>query len=250
MFYTVVAAVLAGVAAVAPQAGRRGGGAATATFAIAVVDPAGAPLGRVKVTVEGPSQRSASTEGGGKIAFENLPAGSYRLRFEKEGFVTLERDVTARGSAPISVDVTMTPAPKPAEPPPPAPEAVAPPPKPPDPNVEPVAIDVTAFFEKNFVGRGAGKISPLACTSSGNATLIQLNEPAAEHVHVDADEYVYVMAGEGTGRAGGRSERLKPGTFMLVPRGVPHSFAKASRSSPLVLISTKSGEGCSPQRPR
>src|SRR5262249_9125181 len=116
---------------------RRSVGAVT--FAVAVADPAGAALGEVKVTVQGPATREGRTENG-RIAFENLPAGSYRLRFEHEGFVTLERELTGRGGSPMDVKVTLTPAPEPPKPPP-APEPAAPPPAP-TVKAETVALDI------------------------------------------------------------------------------------------------------------
>jgi len=207
-----------------------------------VSDPSGGPLGDVKVTMSGPVSRDARTERG-RIAFENLPAGSYRLRFDREGFISLEREVIARGGAPIDVNVTLTPEP----PPPPAPVAAIPP-KPPAPalSTEPVAIDMTAFIEKNYVGRGSGKTSPLACTAGGLATLIQVKDPIIEHAHADADEFLYAIAGEGSVRAAGKDQPLRAGVFMMVPRGVPHIIVAVTRN-PLMLLSIRAGEHCSAQ---
>ena len=53
------------------------------TFAIFVTDPAGAPIGGVSVTVEGPAKRQAMTEAG-RIALENLPAGTYHFIVSNE----------------------------------------------------------------------------------------------------------------------------------------------------------------------
>jgi mannose-6-phosphate isomerase-like protein (cupin superfamily) len=213
-----------------------------AAFAIMVSDPSGAPLGDVKVTMSGPVSRDARTERG-RIAFENLPAGSYRLRFDREGFISFEREVIARGGAPIDVKVTLTPEPPP--PPPPVPEI---PPKPPAPTpalrTEPVAIDMTTFIEKNYVGRAAGKTSALACTAGGLATLIQVKDPIIEHAHADADEFLYTIAGEGSVRAAGKDQPLRAGVFMMVPRGVPHIIVAVTRN-PLMLLSIRAGEQCS-----
>lgn len=239
----ILVAVLAGVSGFAPQAPapaqRRPAG--TATFAVMVSDPEGAPVGGVKVTVEGPAARAATTEGG-RIAFENLPLGSYRLRFEREGFNTLERELMARGGAPLQVKVTLTPAPKPPPPPPPR-EPVQPAAPPPAVNAEPVLVDLPAFIEKNYIGRGAGKTSSLACSTGGAATLIQLRDPVPEHAHADADEFLYVIAGEGSARVAGREQRLHAGMFLMVPRSVPHTLASAGKG-PLVLLSTRAGEAC------
>jgi hypothetical protein len=237
-----VVAILVGIAGSSAHAQRRSGG--TATLAVRVTDPSGAPIGGVRVTVEGPTPKQATTEQG-RIAFENLALGSYRLRFEREGFVTLERELIARPGAPIDVKVTLTPAPKPIEP-------VAPPPPPPAPSgpasvsAAPVVIDMSGFIESNFVGRAPQKNSTLACGNAGAAALIQLREPLAEHMHPDADEFLYVIAGEGTARLNGRDEKLRVGFFVLVPRGLPHTLTPSGRT-PLVALSVRAGERCAPQ---
>jgi len=168
-FMTILALILAvgQVATPRPQTQPQRRSVGSAAFAIVVTDPSGAPLGDVKVTMTGPVSREVRTERG-RIALENLPSGNYVLRFELEGFFSLEREVVARGGAPIDVKVILTP-----EPPPPPPPVPVIPPKPtaPAPTGEPVAIDMTSFIEKNYVGRGAGKISPLACAAGGAATL-------------------------------------------------------------------------------
>lgn len=233
--------IFAGFAAHDLQAQRRGG--ANATLAVVVTDPAGTPVGNVLVTVEGPASRSARTEAG-RIVFEGLPAGAYRLRFEREGFITLERELTARGGAPTDVKVTLTPVPPP--PPPPPPPVVEPPP-PPAVDAKPTVLDVPVFIEKNYIGRSAGKTLPLACAAGGTARLIQLNQPLTEQAHPTADEFLYVVAGDGTVRMDGRQEALHAGVLVLVPRGVTRTLASSGRS-PLVVLSTRAGEGCA-QKP-
>jgi mannose-6-phosphate isomerase-like protein (cupin superfamily) len=210
-------------------------GAKTATFAILVSDPEGAQIPGVSVTVEGPASRTVRTEGG-RIALENLPVGAYLLRFEKDGFLTLERQLTARAGAPIEVNVTLKRAPEP--PPPPAPE----PPKPAG-DARAVSLDLLDVIDKEFVGRGAGKTTPLACGDGGAATLIQLNDPVADHAHADADEFLYVIAGEGAANMGGTAQRLRAGVLLFVPRGVTHRFSQSGRN-PLVVLSMSAGKGC------
>ncbi len=221
----------------AAAAQRRSGG--PATLVIMVTDASGAGVGDVRVGLDGPAAREGRTEQG-RLVFENIPSGSYRVTFQREGFVTLEREVAAKGGAPIDVKVTLDRVPPPKPPPPPL--------KPVEPVIEasPVAIDVPTFIEKNFVGRAAGKTSLLACAAGGEATLIQVRQPLAEHVHAGADEYLYVIAGEGTGRIGASDEPLHAGIFLLVPRGVRHTLISSGRSSPLVVISVKAGEKCAP----
>ena len=83
-----------------------------------------------------------------------MRAGTYRLRFEHEGFITLEREVViARGAADVSVALNPAPAKPVAAPPPPRPAPVA----------QPAAADaprgraarscrLVDFIERNFIG--------------------------------------------------------------------------------------------------
>ncbi len=217
------------------QAQRRGSGG-TATLAIVVTDPAGAPIDQVKVSVQGPASRASSTEHG-RIVFEGLPPGTYLLKFEREDFVTRERELTARAGAPTDVKVTMTPVPPP--PPKPVPPVEAAPPV----NAQPVSIDITQFIEKNFVGRAPAKTSPLACSAGGPAELVQIREPLAHQPHADADEFLYVVAGSGGASIAGRQELVQAGGFLLVPRGATHAFSARGRT-PLILLSIRAGGKC------
>ena len=209
-----------------------------AAFAVFVSDPSGRPITNVQVSVTGRAERSAATENG-RIAFEDLPVGQYHFKFEKDGYETVEQDVAGRRGAPVDVKVTMTPLPKP-EPPPPAP---TPEPKPAS-TVKPVVLDMPAFVEKYYVGKGSGKTTPMACSDGGSATLVQANDAIAQHTHDDADEYIYVIAGEGNARLGERDEPLSAGVFLMIPRGAAHAFT-VGKKHPLVFISTLAGAHCS-----
>jgi mannose-6-phosphate isomerase-like protein (cupin superfamily) len=224
--------------AVDASAQRRGAPTTGAvTFAVAVQDAAGAPVPEVKVTVTGAASRTSRTEGG-RIVFEGLPAGAYTFRFEKDGYVTFERELTARGSTPIDVKVTLEKLPAPPSPPP---APVAPPPHRVD--AKPVAIDMPTFIEKFYIGRAAGKTDAIACATGGDAQLLQMNEGLAEHTHEDADEFLYVIAGQGAARIGDRVEPLGPGVFMLIPRGTAHVLTPAVKK-PLEVLSVRAGAKC------
>jgi hypothetical protein len=223
--------------AVRLTAQRRGGGGGSVTFAIAVSDPSGAPVPDVKVTLTGAAQRTVRTEAG-RAVFEGLPAGTYRFRFEKEGFVPLEREMAGRGSAPIDVKVTLLRAAAPVPPPSPVPPLPAAPVNP-----GPLVLDLPAFIEKNYVGKAPAKSLPLACSAGGIARLLQVNEPIVEHSHPDADEFIYVIAGQGTARFGNHQEPLDAGVFVVIPRGTSHAFGVGPKK-PLVLLSTRAGEQC------
>lgn len=225
-----------------PAAAQRRGAAPTTgpvTFAINVTDQSGAPIPDVRVTVTGVVTRTSRTERG-RTVFENLPSGQYTLKFEKPGFVTVEKEVTGRGAKPIDVAVTMErepdPEPKPIEkplPPPPAPAA----------DVKIAVLDMPAFIEKNYIGRAAGKTTPMGCAPGGSSTLLQMNEPLAQHTHDDADEFIYVIAGQGMAKLSGREESLGPAVFLMIPRGMPHTVT-AGPKKPLVMMSVLAGDKC------
>jgi mannose-6-phosphate isomerase-like protein (cupin superfamily) len=214
-----------------------------ATLTINVTDSTGTPLADAAVsTTSGPVSREGVTAPDGSLQLVNLRAGSYRLRFEREGAVALERDVTLRAGESQTIDVALSAAPAPPkapEPPPPSPASTTLPP-PGEPRVTPVPL----FLEKNFIGGREGrKDSLLGCTPTGTATLHQLRETWAEHTHDDAEEWIYVVAGEGTLRIGTNDQRMQAGTFSLVPHTMAHALVPQGRN-PLILISVLSGPVC------
>ena len=102
----------------------------------------------------------------------------------------------------------------------------------------------TNMRAKNFINRDPRKDSPLGCTPTGTATLHQLREAWLNHSHADADEWIYVVAGEGTIRIGATDQRVSAGTFTLVPRTVTHALLPSGRN-PFIVISVLSGPPCS-----
>lgn len=210
---------------------------------IQVTDALGAPLADTTVTTTtGVVSREGMTAPDGSLRMINMRPGTYRLRFTREGSITLERELTLRAGESAAVDVVLSAAP----PPPRAPEPVAPPPVSPrlappgDPKVTPVPL----FLEKNFIGGREGrKDSPLGCTATGTATLHQLRDSWLAHTHDTAEEWIYVVAGEGLLRIGTADQKLQAGTFSLVPHTVSHALLPQGRN-PLIVISVLSGPEC------
>ncbi len=239
-----VAAAALGVALAMPvHAQRRGTGGTTVTtvtFAVVVSDASGAPVPDVNVTLTGPTDRTAHTEGG-RLVFEGLPAGAYKFRFDKDGFLSLEHELTAKGGPPIEVKVALT-----AAPPPPKPvEPVKPPPPPAAErhvDAKPLALDLPTYIQKNYVGRAPGLATGLSCTTGGAANLLQINDPVKPHTHPDSDEFIYVIAGEGTARLGDQGQPMSAGVFVVVPRGMSHAIT--AKKKPLVVVSILAGDTC------
>jgi mannose-6-phosphate isomerase-like protein (cupin superfamily) len=197
------------------------------------------------VKASGPADREAETDPSGLVTFANMAPGTYRLRFEHPSYITLEKEISLAPGKPLRASATLSPAP----PPPPPPKAEPPPPAPAPPgpagSYTPNSVDIPDLFEKNFIGSGPVKRSSIGCTASSTSTLVQLREPIADHAHTDADELIYVVAGEGTHKVGGREHSLSGGVFSTVPRGMTHSIVRRGRQ-PLVIISTLSGPACQP----
>ena len=213
-------------------------GGGSVTFAVVVTDESGAPINDARVTMTGTADRAGRTESG-RLVFEDLRPGTYRFRFDKDGYISLERELTARGGVPIDVKVALT-----AAPPPPKPIEVVKPAPPPMPTVEakPMGLDLPTYIKNNYVGRSAGKASGLSCTTGGAANLLQINDPVKEHTHGDSDEFVYVIAGEGNARIGGLDEPMSAGMFLVIPRGMAHTFTAMKK--PLVVLSILAGDKC------
>lgn len=219
------------------------------TLAVTVTDKSGNGIGEVSVALIGPIDRSGATAADGSISFRTLRAGTYRLRFEHERYITLEREVVV-GTRASDVSVALNPAPPPkpvvAAPPPP----VAPPPAPKTSGraVDPHIVSMSDFLEKNLVGSEPLKTSLFACTDGGAARVVQIKEPLANQVNEDADQVIYVVAGGGSMRLGNRELRAGPGLFVLIPRGAPLS-AKREGRNPLIWLSVTMGSTCTETTP-
>jgi hypothetical protein len=216
------------------------------TTQVVVRDVSGTPLPGATVIVAGPANLDATTDEKGTASIGPLKDGMYRLRFELEGYVTLERDVTVRAGQPAEIFAALRIIPKPLEPPPPpAPPVVeAPPPPPPVASGPPVFVSIPRFLDKNFIGREPLKESVFGCLNGSTTRLLQLHEAIAEHTHSDLDEILYVVAGEGAVRVRGEeSTPVAAGSLSIIPRGTPHAIEQRGKN-PLIMISTVSGAPC------
>ena len=72
--------------------------------------------------------------------------------------------------------------------------------------------------EHSLSGRDAVKVVDVGCTGLTSARLIVLREALAPAAYDDADENLYVVAGEATLTLGDKQQELTPGWFTMVPR--------------------------------
>jgi mannose-6-phosphate isomerase-like protein (cupin superfamily) len=230
-----------------PQPSRASGGGGT-TLSVQVTDRSGNPIGDVAVRVGGPVDRSGSTGQDGALGFRSMRAGTYRLRFEREGFTTLEREVVMRNQA-ADVSVALTAAPVKPAPVAPPPQQTPPPPPPRTPKaVEPHNLSLPDYLDKNLIGSEPVKTSLLACAEGGTAVLLQVRDPLSDRQHAEADELLYVVAGSGILRIRNQDTKMEAGHFALVPRGMTHSLRRNGRT-PIVLLSVLAGPACTETTP-
>lgn len=229
-----------------PRAAAPGGATTSALFFI--TDPAGGSIEGVTVTVTGPVDREATSPAGGFTRVQGLRAGTYRVRFTRDGFITFEKELTWRaGTATPEVSITLNRAAS-SPPPPPAPPAlVAPPPstapKLPAPGA-PKTLSLPDFIEKNFIsGREAHKENMVGCSGIGQAVLWQVREPWDGRQHESADAMLYVIGGEGSIKLDGREVTVTAGSFAVVPRGSTYGFTRRGRN-PLIVLAVLAGAPC------
>src|SRR5262245_29020416 len=255
MIRTLMAGVAIALACTTPsQAGQsRGRGHAeksavasppTASVRVGVRDQDGTSLSEVRILLSGPATGEFVTGGAGTAIIPNLKDGMYRLRCERQGFITLEREFAVHGGAYSQVDVVLNPAPPPPPPPKPAP---VPPPAEIHPGGPPVTMSIVDFLDRNLIGREPLKESILACNPLETVRLLQMREGVATHVHEHGDEVIYVIAGEGAVRIGTEAVPVRAGSLVIVTSGNGHGFERRGKT-PLIVVSTLAGAACDPVR--
>jgi mannose-6-phosphate isomerase-like protein (cupin superfamily) len=211
-------------------------------MAIMATDATGKPIGGVRITINGPSERSGTTDSSGMLRVTGLQTGTYRLRFTSDDVVTFEREVAVRSGVTGDIDVTLTPAPPP--PPPPAPVVAAAEPAPVGPKGEPIATSLVDFLDANLIRNNEPRKETLvACSGNSRSTLVQLNQDQPQRLYENAEVTYYVIAGEGALRVNGKESPVAAGSFLSIPRGTAHELARRGRR-PLIVVAEVSGEPC------
>jgi len=209
---------------------------------VSATDGAGLGVSGVHVTVNGPVTRDGTTVSDGSFRALALKPGDYRLRFEHERFVTLERLVTVKGGQPTDVDVMLSRAPEKAqtEPPPPPPTAE---PRASAPLPE-AAFDVTSYLEKEYLKSGANRVKSIACSASDSVSLVQTTTSYASAAG-KRQLVLVAIAGQGRVNVGTKSERIdsRSGSTVTVPENTGFEAAREGKST-LVFVLVEIGKGC------
>ncbi len=174
------------------------------------------------------------------------------MRFEREGFLTFEKEVTWRAGTPApTTDAALTPAPTAAEPPAASPESPATAPASAAPSYVPdlpagkaSTTSLLDYIERNFIStREPQKESLIGCSASAQSWLWQIREPWQNRVHDTAEAMLYVVGGDGTLTLDGRDVQVAAGSFAVVPRATEYGFTRRGRN-PLIILATLSGPPC------
>lgn len=225
----------------------RPAGAATTTALLFVTDASGRPIEGAKVTVTGPVDRDVESPASGATRIDGLRAGTYRVRFTHEKFITFEKEISWRAGSPQpELSVTLNAAPAPPPPPPPPPPVEKPVPAPPalPPPGTPKAVPLPEYIEKNFIsGREPQKENLVGCSGVGQALLWQIREPWNGRQHSGADAMLYVVGGEGRMKLAEKEYTVAAGAFVVVPRGTTYSLSRSGRN-PLIVLAVLSGAPC------
>lgn len=221
---------------------------ATAVLTITVNDSTGTPLEDVKVTAVGPVEREGVTTGAGQVRMLGIRAGTYRVRFERDGFYTFEKEVSWRAGTPSPTsEATLTAAPPPPPPPPPPepPKPAAPTFVPDLPAGTPSNVSVPDYIERNHItAKEPHKENLIGCSGGAQTWLWQVREPWQALKHDSAELMLYVVGGEGTLSLNGREIQVAAGTFAVVPRGTSYGFSKRGRAPAVYVLATLSGPPC------
>ena len=85
-----------------------------------------------------------------------------------------------------------------------------------------------------------GDFEPLHATATSQAAMMTLQpgeatSPRPHNEHAWAEQWMFVVQGEGTATSKGRKLALRPGSLLLIERGEPHQIANTG-SMPLVTL--------------
>jgi mannose-6-phosphate isomerase-like protein (cupin superfamily) len=102
---------------------------------------------------------------------------------------------------------------------------------------------------KTFPGRGGGYTVATKAADEETRGAYAFQEMTVapgfpwvpSHIHHNEDEAIYVLEGECTVRVGDRIHKLVPGAFVLMPRGIVHTFSNPGTVPARVIVISSPG---------
>lgn len=84
-------------------------------------------------------------------------------------------------------------------------------------------------------------VKATAQATNGAYSLLEFTSPASSgpplHVHTNEDEAIYVIEGEITYKIGDQTLKAGAGAFVLLPKGIPHTFRVETPAKALTILS-------------
>jgi mannose-6-phosphate isomerase-like protein (cupin superfamily) len=86
-----------------------------------------------------------------------------------------------------------------------------------------------------------GGFEPLHATPTSQAAMMTLQprestSPRPDNEHAWAEQWLFVVQGEGTAKAKGKKLALRPGSLLVIEKGEPHQITNTG-TMPLVTLS-------------
>ncbi len=214
------------------------------SLALTVTSEKGDLLADAIVGVHGAVNRGGTTGVDGVVTLQNLPAGTYRCRITRDGFVMLDKEVTIRAGARTASEGVLWAAPKPSPSPTPTPSPQATPAAAAAGAAGAPRVQSIAELGDQMLRESQPTIErQIGCSGVTSTKLIATRENIALHRNPDVDEVLYFLAGDATLTLAEKDQVVSAGWFSLVPRGTPYSVTRRGRN-PVVLLSVQSGKVC------
>lgn len=93
---------------------------------------------------------------------------------------------------------------------------------------------------KVFNTAGQGDFAPLHATGTSQAAMMTIapgtsTQEGSDNEHAWAEQWLYVVQGEGVAKSGSKSIPLEVGTLLLIEKGEPHVIENTG-TTPLVTL--------------
>lgn len=92
----------------------------------------------------------------------------------------------------------------------------------------PQVIDVAALKDADLPLRPGSEMRTLTLFSADAGTVAVQFGTVGKHTHQQSEELQYILEGSGTMWVGSERKQFKPGTLIVIPRGVAHGGASVS----------------------
>jgi mannose-6-phosphate isomerase-like protein (cupin superfamily) len=104
-------------------------------------------------------------------------------------------------------------------------------------------VSILDLAERALDGRDPVRRMMIGCSGVTSAQIVVIRESLPSGAHAEADEMLYLVAGEASITLGEKAQPITPGWFSVVPRGMARAVARKGRN-PAVFLSVLSGRPC------